>query len=421
MSSAPPAGFELCPPGSFPLCADPQRQDEAARELQAVSEQVRARTRRYSALGLILTGSFARGEATLLADPEVGVRWLSDIECLVVFPADKRRAPIAEVDQLLRGIESERNLQSSNIGSGIKLELRSIQTPRLARLRPAIFSREFLAHGKLLWGEPAALPWPRWYHAGSEIPAADGFRLLNNRIMEQLAVRLNDERGSEDRISRSYWVSKFWIDLATSLSIFLHCYVTTYLGRQASIETTLAARPELFGDSFGRLFVTRLKESMAIKGGKLSAFNSYNGSLNEAASAAAEVWGWESDQLTGRSLGRGDWKSIVSRLRRAQTPSQTLRDWAKLLLRRGGRHDSRPSLIKSAFRAGSLANAIYGAGCLLDFYWDEIGSERSPGPEVASEVGKLLGVSAGRGTALRGRLVAAALDAWTVHLRFAAG
>lgn len=138
MSSAAPAGFELCPPGSFSLCADPQYQAEAARELQAVSEQVRAGTRRYSALGLILTGSFARGEATLLVDPEVGVRWLSDIECLVVFPADRQKAPIAEVDRLLRGIESERNLQASNAGSGIKLELRSIQAPRLARLRPAI-------------------------------------------------------------------------------------------------------------------------------------------------------------------------------------------------------------------------------------------------------------------------------------------
>jgi hypothetical protein len=231
---------------------------------------------------------------------------------------------------------------------------------------------------------------------------------------------VNDERGSEDRISRSYWISKFWIDLATSLSIFLHCYVTTYLGRQASIEKTLAARPELFGDSFGQLFVTRLKESMAIKLGKVAAFNSYSASLNEAASAAAQVWGWESDQLAGRSLGRGDWRSIVGRLRRAETASQRVRDWARLLLRRG-RYGSRASCIKAALRAGSLANAIYGAGCLLDFYWDEIGSETSPGPEVALEVGKLLGVDAGRGTALRGRLVAAALDAWTVHLRFAAG
>lgn len=420
MSSAPPVGFELFPPGSFSLCADPQRQAEASRELQAASEQVRAGTRRFSALGLILTGSFARGEATILVEPEGGVRWLSDIECLVVFPADKQKAPIAEVDQVLRGIESDRNLQASNMGSGIKLELRSIQAPRLARLRPAIFSRELLEHGKLLWGEPAALPLPRWYHAGSEVPAADGFRLLNNRIMEQLAVRLNDERGSEDRISRSYWVSKFWIDLATSLSIFLRCYVTTYLGRQASIEKTLAARPELFGDSFGRLFMTRLKESMAIKVGKLSAFNSYSASLNEAASAAAQVWGWESDQLAGRSLGRGDWRSIVSRLRRAETASQRVRDWARLLLRRG-RYGSRATCIKAALRAGSLANAIYGAGCLLDFYWDEIGSETSPGPEVAREVGKLLGVDAGQGKALRERLVGAALDAWTVHLRFAAG
>lgn len=421
MSSAQPAGFELSPPGSFSLCADPERQAEAASELLAVSEQVRADTRRYSALGLILTGSFARGEATILVDPEGGIRWLSDIECLVVFPADKQRAPIGEVDQVLRGIESERNLRASNMGSGIKLELRSIQAPRLARLRPAIFSRELLEHGKLLWGEPAALPLPRWYpQAGSEIPAADGFRLLNNRIMEQLAVRLNDERGSEDRISRSYWLSKFWIDLATSLSIFLHCYVTTYLGRQASIEKTLAARPELFGDSFGPLFVTRLKESMAIKVGKLSAFNSYSASLNEAASAAAQVWGWESDQLAGRSFGGGDWRSIVSRLRRAETASQRIRDWARLLLRRG-RSGSRATCIKAALRAGSLANAIYGAGCLLDFYWDEIGSETSPGPEVALKVGELLGVDAGGGEGLRERLVAAALDAWTVHLRFAAG
>lgn len=159
---------------------------------------------------------------------------------------------------------------------------------------------------------------------------------------------------------------------------------------------------------------------MAIKVGKLSAFNSYSASLNEAASAAAQVWGWESDQLAGRSLGGGDWRSIVSRLRRAETASQRIRDWARLLLRRG-RSGSRATCIKAALRAGSLANAIYGAGCLLDFYWDEIGSETSPGPEVALKVGELLGVDAGGGEGLRERLVAAALDAWTVHLRFAAG
>ncbi len=51
---------------------------------------VREATRPIPVLGLILTGSVARGEGTLIADPRTGTRWLGDLECSLIVPAGSR-------------------------------------------------------------------------------------------------------------------------------------------------------------------------------------------------------------------------------------------------------------------------------------------------------------------------------------------
>ncbi len=69
-------------------------------------------------------------------------------------------------------------------------------------------------------------------------------------------------------LSAEYAINKFWIELATSLSVFLGCYRTTYRERQIAIETLLASRPEIFGAELNELLVTRLREAMAVKFGQ---------------------------------------------------------------------------------------------------------------------------------------------------------
>jgi hypothetical protein len=76
--------FESSPPGSFPLCANPSFEPYAARQLRALVEEISHGVRDFRPLGVVLTGSLARGEAALAAGEDRRTRWLSDIECMVV-------------------------------------------------------------------------------------------------------------------------------------------------------------------------------------------------------------------------------------------------------------------------------------------------------------------------------------------------
>src|SRR5258708_1139813 len=175
------------PPGSFALSADPAFQDEVRRELERLLERVRECAAAPCVAGVLLTGSFARGEGTVIANPRTGSRWLSDVECLVVVRGGT--VPKQEIQRAMRQVERDTNFESGAAARGIKVELRAILTEGMLRLRPAIFTRELCEHAKLIWGDPAAVPTPRIPIRGVSISTHDAFRLLNNRIIEQIAVR----------------------------------------------------------------------------------------------------------------------------------------------------------------------------------------------------------------------------------------
>src|SRR5579864_7486538 len=100
--------FEIHPPGSFPLCVDPEFQGDAVGDLNHVSRLVRDATRSFPVVGLILTGSVARGEGTLVADGKTGTRWLGDLECLLmVLPRSSTSA--RQIDDTLHAVETKLN------------------------------------------------------------------------------------------------------------------------------------------------------------------------------------------------------------------------------------------------------------------------------------------------------------------------
>jgi hypothetical protein len=107
--------FESSPPGSFPLCANPSFEPYAARQLRALVEVVSHRLSDFRPLGVVLTGSLARGEAALAAGEDRRTRWLSDIECIVVFAdtAGKPGAPLGEsLDQATAALKAEAKVHS---------------------------------------------------------------------------------------------------------------------------------------------------------------------------------------------------------------------------------------------------------------------------------------------------------------------
>ncbi len=411
--------FSLSPPGSFPLSANPAFQDEVRRELERLLASVRNCAAAPSVAGVLLTGSFARGEGTIIPHPGTKSRWLSDVECLVVVRggiASKR-----EIQRSMRQVERDTNSDCANAERGIKVELSPILTRRMARMRPAIFTRELCEHAKLLWGDPAAIPVPRVRSSGDAIPQHDAFRLLNNRIIEQIAVRSEYADRVSDSTAIAYSLIKFWIDLGTSLSVFLGCYRPGYRSRQKAVEDALGAHQEILGAEMSSRLIAGFRNAMAQKLGQ-TGFPSRDlaQEFSEAVEIARTTWNWESGKLLGTNTAVGDWRGIFARLSSLETAAQRLRDWARVFRRPSRLRQLGPRAMLAAARVGSLATLVYGTGCAIDFFWDEIGSGRGRGTEIAAELCRALAVEGQDASERRRLLTRITLGAWESHLRFAA-
>jgi hypothetical protein len=411
--------FSFCPPGSFPLSADPAFQDEVRRELDLLIARVQDSAATPAVAGVLLTGSFARGEGTVIADSRTKSRWLSDVECLVVV----RRGivPTSEIQQAMRKVELDTNSNASSAQRGIKVELRAILTEGMLRLRPAIFTRELCEHAKLISGDPASIPAPRVPVSEAPISRHDAFRLLNNRIIEQIAVRSEYADDASDSTAVAYSLAKFWIDLGTSLSVFLGCYRTGYRSRQKPVEDALRAHSAIFGAEMCGRLIARFRNAMAQKLGQAE-FTSegLTSEFDEAVEIARATWNWESDQLLGTQTAAGDWRRVFARLSGVETAGQRFRDWARVMRQPSRMRQLGPRSIFAAARVGSLATLIYGTGCVIDFFWDDLVSDRGRGIEMADELCRSLGVKARNPSERRRLLTRATLGAWERHLRFAA-
>ena len=411
--------FSLSPPGSFPLSANPAFQDEVRRELERLLGRVRESAAAPCVAGVLLTGSFARGEGTVIPHPQNKSRWLSDVECLVVVRGGI--VPKQEIDRSLRQVERESNSDCGNAARGIKVELRAILPEGMLRLRPTIFTQELCEHSKLLCGDPAAIPVPHEPAGGRAISKHDAFRLLNNRIIEQIAVRTEYSDRTSDSVAVAYSLAKFWIDLGTSLSVFLGCYRPGYQSRQKPFEDALRAHPEILGAEMSGRLISRFHNAMAQK---LCQTGFPSGDLacefGEAVEIARATWNWESEQLSGTIVDTRDWRGIFARLSSLETAAQRLRDWVRVLRQPSGLRQLGPRAMLAAARVGSLATLIYGTGCVIDFFWDEIGSEKGRGTEMAAELCRGLAVEAADTSERRRLLTRATIGAWERHLRFAA-
>jgi hypothetical protein len=411
--------FDLSPPGSFPLSADPVFQNEVRRELDNLVARVCAVPAARCFTGLLLTGSFARGEGTVVSNGSGANRWLSDIECLVVFTPGMvaRRA----IQRTLRQIEAGINDNPGSRTRGIKVELRAIAAEGMTRLRPTIFTAELNQHAKLLWGNPAAVPMPPAWCGADAVSRHDAFRLLNNRIIEQIAVRGECAGARGDRVAAQYALAKFWIDLATSLSVFFGCYRPGYRSRQKPFEDSLRAHPEILAADLAEHLIDHFRNAMALKLGETRlVVRDLSGDFSVAAEIARSVWNWESGRMLRRDSTADDWRSIFKRLSGLETTPQRVRDWGRLLRRPGGLSKLGLRTMLGAARAGSLATLIYGTGCVIDFFWDEIGRETDCGREIARALCPILNVRGDGGLERRAMLTRATLGAWETHLRFAA-
>ena len=182
-----------------------------------------------AARGLILTGSTARGESTAIVNSE-GVSWLSDVELLVVV---KDRSVIRDVLPTLKQIRMLTEDHLAQAGIIVSIELTPAPEDYFHRIRPHLFGYELLLHGKQLVGTEDYLALiPRF--EPSEIPREDAWRLLSNRMVEWLDLLVNKDTLSAQL--EFYTLTKQYLDLITSLSIFAGLYKASYKERAAQAD-----------------------------------------------------------------------------------------------------------------------------------------------------------------------------------------
>lgn len=289
--------------------------DETSR---ACAEQYGDRLR-----AIVLTGSLARDEATFVRHGQHQTL-LGDADFLLIF-RERRMLPPARDLELLRD-RIEASLDRRGIGCHVTL---GVVDPRFLRgLSPTIFAYELQVSGRIVWGEPDILSLVPPLSAG-DIPLADAWRLLANRIIEQLEIvtEFGDEPVGLSR-QAMYRTIKLYLDMTTSFLVFVGAYAPTYAERLQKLRVVAASEPAS-GDrpfplhAFAEAVAACTRWKLC---GDLPTAEVGREFWERAVDDAEHLWCWELARLTGVS-------QQVSRLElfehwtRLQPLRERLRGW----------------------------------------------------------------------------------------------
>jgi len=330
-------------------------------------------------VALILTGSLARDEASTVDDGS-GLRFLSDAEFLVVV---RSRAAQLLQPQLVGRVE----IALARLGLRIHVSLALVQRGYLALLPPHIFTYELRSHGQVIAGDAAILASVPQY-AVSELSHEDAWRLLANRMTEFLESA-GDIGSDTPSPETQYRAVKLFLDMATSLLVFLGEYEPTYQGRLTRLVQLAAREPSRL--PFPAIeFAARIAQCTAFK---LSpeGLDLPVTLCRDAIDHARLLWTWELRRLTGAS---GSDDILFCHLRRQLSTAATLRAWMYAVRAEGWhkswRHWTHWLML---FTRGTPRYCIYEAAHLL---FCQLPADSAPTRELARNVEHLLPVSSPR-------------------------
>ena len=250
----------------------------------------------------VLTGSMARGEASVIQTEE-GYESLSDMEFLVTHA---QPINLSSIFKRLGEFEVGANERVRKAGFRCKIEFTYAVQRFFETVRPSIFSYELKEHGKVIHGLSNPLSLMRDFSANN-IPQIDAFYLLCNRILEQLdgIRRYFVDDNFRDVIKFRYSILKLYVDLATSILIFLGGYSSTYEGRRVAMLSMDWAKTN---DVPNRKFLvdkvnhwTNVKLSPTYDTMQLMQHDAVIEEWVELARIALSIWLWELEQFMGRS------------------------------------------------------------------------------------------------------------------------
>jgi hypothetical protein len=310
--------------------------------LPEIGRQVAARLSQKP-LAVLLTGSFARGEGSALL---IGkrLRSLSDMEFLVLCPSgsDLRSVQQALDDQTPRLTNW---LASRDIEC--ELEFNAVDEKYLSRLRPHIFGYELLTHARTLWGDENILASAPRFPA-SAIPRWDAWRMLNNRLLEQLQwAEVSQRCDSAWLQSASYHILKCYLDLATIVLILEGRYRNQYADRAVALAEW-ASEASQDGVAFAgalayvvacctefklRPNAARFPLGINLEQDPRQLSAEVRCAMIDLVSFAHQVWRWAAISFVGLAgESRPEDETLREAVMRSQPLHEKLRGWAKITL-----------------------------------------------------------------------------------------
>ena len=307
---------------------------------------------------VILTGSVARGEGTW-AREEDGWSLLGDAEFLLLFREDHHLPRTVEVDAVVALIQDR--LRGRRLRCEITLA--PCHDGYLRGLRPSIFAYELRACGRVVWGDPDAIRAVPCFPAQA-IPREDAWRLLSNRLVEQLEPLAGAwPRSDELPAAARYRANKLYLDMATSLLVCVGAYAPSYHERSEALDRLARdARPTadlpLAVPEFARKVAasTRFKLDPAAGVG-LDSWAEWS----EAILQARQLWRWETAVLARAPAAASD-DTLRERWMGAQPWPMRLRGWLYVARAEGSARSWRcwPRWARLA-RRGSPRHCVYAA------------------------------------------------------------
>jgi hypothetical protein len=323
---------------TFPLCCEARHEPAIRGVINGCVDFVRERLSPQTLVGVVLTGSFARGEGSVMS---VGGRLkvLGDIEFFVVLAgaADYRRL---RAEMATWGPMAAAALGGDRIRADIEFGPVHVDYLR-RRAHPSIFMYDLRHHGKVLCG-PADLLEAIPAFGAEAIPREDALRLLLNRTIEQLDAydRLATVEG-ETFLDVAYQRVKIVLDLAGSALAFSGTHCASYGQRPAALARLIKETPSLarrLPASFERDLAASTRAKLSpddydfIPAGDETAparRRALRAQILAAAPAITGLLHWELEQLLEAD---GDLDHLLRRYLQNQSLAKRTWDWGKFLM-----------------------------------------------------------------------------------------
>jgi len=293
--------------------------------------------------GIILTGSFSRGEGSIIKTPSNDFYVLGDVEFMIVLSSNKVLA-----ETYIRFSEIAKNISDLLLQKMIhcEVDLGPVSFTYFKNAKPKIFNIELKKNGKTVYGETDYLDQMPLYDV-TDIPQEDAFNLLSNRIIEQLILYESLTGMHEiNFLQANYQLTKLYLDIGGSLLAFTGNYETTYAKRLEKLkELSISGTSDINIDpvNFKKLYhevenATRWKllpqyENFFLNEPEMSNVDSKTLLINKLGLAINDVkilWLWEMKKLYSLNDSE-DLNYTVNKLKRNECFMKKIKGWAKLM------------------------------------------------------------------------------------------